>query len=108
MAPATSSDRQDVKLSMAAAEAKPETVTIPRTFMTSTWHQNTSLWKLINETKDPFKALLYDLMYHGPPTPKEGKLPVISVWQQRMCARLLLLPSDSVARHFLALESPLR
>ena len=60
-------------------------VSVPKKFMTSTWHQNTSLRDLITEAKDPFKAMLYDLMYHGPLPQKEGKLPIISVWQQRMC-----------------------
>jgi len=96
------SDRQGAKFSVAAADAKLETVAIPRTFMTSTWHQNTSLWKLITETKDPFKAVLYDLMYHGPPTHKEGKLPVISVWQQRMCFSCLPTQSRVIFWHWKA------
>jgi hypothetical protein len=82
------SDPQDAKLHVAAArhvEPMSEPVAVPKKFMASTWHQNTSLWKLITETRDPFKAMLYDLMYHGPLPQKEGKLPFISVWQQRMC-----------------------
>ena len=59
--------------------------------MTSTWHHNTSPWKLITEAKDPFKALLHDFMYHGTPPRKEGKVPFISVWRQRKLALLIFL-----------------
>lgn len=79
-------------LAAAASHVDPMSgpVAIPKKFTTSTWHQNTSIWKLITETKDPFKVLLYDFMYHGPLPQKEAKLPLISSWQQRRYSHLLL------------------
>jgi hypothetical protein len=103
------SDPQDAKLLAAAAshvDPMSEPVVIHKKFTTSTWHQNTSIWKLITETNDPFKVVLYDLMYHGPLPQKEGKLPFISSWQQRMCALAycFILPFFRiVARHFSSL-----
>lgn len=79
-------DPNDAKLLLAAArhvEPMKDPVAFPKKFMTSSWHANTSIWKLLTETRDPIKALLYDLMYLGPLPKKEGKLPVISVWDQR-------------------------
>jgi len=75
-------------------------VAIPKKFTTSTWHQNTSIWKLITETKDPFKVLLYELMYHGPLPQKESKLPFISSWQQRMCSHAYYFISPLFPRYF--------
>lgn len=79
-------DPNDAKLLLQAArhtETMTEPVLVPKKFMSSTWHQNTSIWKLLTESKDPFKVLLYDLMYRGPLPKKEGKLPVVSIWEQR-------------------------
>lgn len=70
----------DEKETAAAPATKPSNDQQPR-FMTSTWYKDATMFSLL--TSNPLKALLYNLMYMGPVPKLEGKLGVVSSFEQR-------------------------